>query len=83
MYIYVHIYIYLYMYIYIYIFIYIIYIYICIQTFLQELDNFNPDLKLTYERNEKEIQLLDLKIKLNGGKLAQISSLNLRTGTNI
>ena len=57
--------------------------YVCIQTCLQELNNFNPDLNITYEWNEKEIQFLDLKAKLNEGKLAQISSLNLRTGTNI
>ena len=38
------------------------------KTFLQELNNFNPDLKFTYESNEKEILFLDLKVKLNEGK---------------
>ena len=38
------------------------------ETFLQELNNFNPDLKFTYESNEKEIPFLDLKVKLNEGK---------------
>ena len=39
-----------------------------LETFLQEL-NFNPDLKFTYESNEKEIPFLDLKVKLNEGKI--------------
>ena len=42
----------------------------CIFTFLQELNNFNPDLKFTYESNEKEIPFLDLKVKLNEGKIS-------------
>ena len=40
-----------------------------VETFLQELNNFNPDLKFTYESNEKEIPFLDLKVKLNEGKI--------------
>ena len=40
-----------------------------LETFLQEL-NFNPDLKFTYESNEKEIPFLDLKVKLNEGKIS-------------
>ena len=30
---------------------------------------FNPDFKFTYESNEKEIPILDLKVKLNEGKI--------------
>ena len=41
-----------------------------LETFLQELNNFNPDLKFTYESNEKEILFLDLRVKLNGGKIS-------------
>ena len=41
-----------------------------LETFLQELNNFNPDLKFTYESNEKEIPFLDLKGKLNQGKIS-------------
>ena len=41
-----------------------------LETFLQELNNFNPDLKFTYESNEKEIPFLDLKVKLNEGKIS-------------
>ena len=41
-----------------------------LETFLQELNNFNPDLKFTYESNEKEISFLDLKAKLNEGKIS-------------
>ena len=52
------------------------------QTFLQELDNFNPDLKFTDESNKKEILVLDLKVKLNV-KSPKISIFNLRTGINI
>ena len=33
-----------------------------LEIFLQELNNFNPDLKLTYESNEKEIPFLELKL---------------------
>ena len=40
-----------------------------LETFLQELNNFNPDLKFTYESNEKEIPFLNLKVKLNEGKI--------------
>ena len=79
--IYIYINILKYIYIYIYIYIYNIYIYICIyikwthgkehlQTFLQELNNFNPDLKFTYEPIEKEIPFLDIKVKLNEGKIS-------------
>ena len=39
-----------------------------LEIFLQELNNFNPDLKFTYESNEKEIPFLDLKVKLNEGE---------------
>ena len=35
------------------------------ETFLQELNNFNPDLKFNFASNEKEIPFLDLKVKLN------------------
>ena len=41
-----------------------------LETFLQELINFNPDLKFTYESNEKEILFLDLHVKLNEGKIS-------------
>ena len=41
-----------------------------LETFLQELNNFNPDLKFTYESNEKEIPFFDLKMKLNEGKIS-------------
>ena len=54
-----------------------------LETFLQELNNVNPDLKFTYESNEKEIPFLDLKVKLKRVKLVQISILNLQTDTNI
>ena len=40
-----------------------------LQTFLYELNNFNPDLKFSYEWN-KEIPFLDLKVKLNEGKIS-------------
>ena len=33
-----------------------------LEIFLQELNNFNPDLKFTYESNEKEIPYLDLNV---------------------
>ena len=39
-----------------------------LETFLQELNNFNPDLKFTFESNDKEIPFLGLKVKLNVGK---------------
>ena len=41
-----------------------------LEIFLQELDNLNPDLKFPYESNEKEIPFLDLKVKLNEGKIS-------------
>ena len=41
-----------------------------LEKYLQELNNFNPDLKFTYESNEKEIPFLDLKVKLNEGKIS-------------
>ena len=41
-----------------------------LEIFLQELNNFNPDLKFTYDSNEKEIQFLDFKVKLNEGKIS-------------
>ena len=41
-----------------------------LETFLQELNNLNPDLKITYESNEKEIPFLDLKVKLNENKIS-------------
>ena len=41
-----------------------------LETFLQELKNFNPDLKFTYVLNEKEIPFLDLKVKLNEAKIS-------------
>ena len=39
-----------------------------LETFLQELNNFNPDLKFTYASNKKKIPFLDLMVKLNEGK---------------
>ena len=41
-----------------------------LEIFLLELNNFNPDLKFSYESNEKEIQFLDLRMKLNEGKIS-------------
>ena len=41
-----------------------------LEIFLQELNIFNPDLKFTYESNEKEIPFLDLKVKLNEGEIS-------------
>ena len=41
-----------------------------LETFLQKLNNFNPDLKFTYESKEKEISLLDVKVKLNEGEIS-------------
>ena len=41
-----------------------------LKTFLQQLNNFNTGLKYTYESNEKEIPFLDLKVKLNKGKIS-------------
>ena len=41
-----------------------------LETFLQELRNINPDLKFTEESNEKEISVLDLKVKLNEDKIS-------------
>ena len=41
-----------------------------LETFLKELNNFNPDLKFTYKSNEKKIPFLDLKAKLNKGKIS-------------
>ena len=38
------------------------------RTYSEEVSNFNPDLKFTDESNEKEIPVLDLKVKLNEGK---------------
>ena len=35
-----------------------------LEIFLQELNNFNPDLKFTYESNEKEIPYLDLNVNM-------------------
>ena len=40
-----------------------------LETLLQELNNFNPDLKFTYELNEKKFPILDLKVKLNERKI--------------
>ena len=40
-----------------------------LETFLEELNNFNPDLKFNYESNKKEITFLNLKVKLNKGKI--------------
>ena len=40
-----------------------------LETFLQELNNFDTDLKSNYVSNEKETPFLDLKIKLNEGKI--------------
>ena len=41
-----------------------------LEIFLQEFNNFNPDLKFTYESNEKQIPFLELKVKLNEGKIS-------------
>ena len=41
-----------------------------LENFLQEFNNYNPALKSTYESNEKEIPFLDLKVKLNEGKIS-------------
>ena len=41
-----------------------------LETFLKELNNFNPDLKFTYKSNEEKIPFLDLKAKLNEGKIS-------------
>ena len=41
-----------------------------LETFSQEIYNFNPDLKFTYESNEKDIPFLDLKVKLNEAKIS-------------
>ena len=41
-----------------------------LETFLEELNNFNPDLKFTSKSNEKQILFLDLKVKLNEGKIS-------------
>ena len=41
-----------------------------LETFLQEHNSFNADLKFTNESNEKEIPFLDLKVKLNEGKIS-------------
>ena len=53
---------------------YIFFTWICgkdhLETFLEELNNFNPDLKFTSESNEKQILFLDLKVKLNEGKIS-------------
>ena len=53
---------------------YIFFIWICgkdhLETFLEELNNFNPNLKFTSESNEKQILFLDLKVKLNEGKIS-------------
>ena len=49
-----------------------------LETFLQELNNFNPDLKFIYESNEKEIPFLDLKVQLNEGKIST-GLLNLKS----
>ena len=51
------------------------------RTYSEEVSNFNPDLKFTDESNEKEIPVLDLKVKLNEGKIS--TDLNLRTDINI
>ena len=40
------------------------------KAFLQELNNFDPDLKFIYHSNKKEIPFLDLKVKLNEGKIS-------------
>ena len=41
-----------------------------LETFFKEPNNFNPDLKFTYESNEKKIPFLDLKVKLSEGKIS-------------
>ena len=41
-----------------------------LETFLRELNNFDTDFKFAYESNEKEIRFLDLKVKLNEGKIS-------------
>ena len=41
-----------------------------LETFLQELNDFNADLKLTYESNEKKSPFLGLKVKFNQGKIS-------------
>ena len=51
------------------------------RTYLEEVSNFNPDLKFTDESNEKEIPVLDLEVKLNEGKAS--TDLNLRTDINV
>ena len=51
------------------------------RTYLEEVSNFNPDLKFTDESNEKEIPVLDLKVKFIEGKIS--ADLNLRTDINI
>ena len=40
-----------------------------LETFLQELSNFIPDLNFTYESDDKEISFLNLQVKLNEGKI--------------
>ena len=45
--------------------------------FLQELNNFNLDLKFIFEFNEKEIPFLELKVKLNEGKIYTDLYINL------
>ena len=39
-----------------------------LETFVQKVNNFNPDLKFSNESHEKEISFLDLKVKLHEGK---------------
>ena len=51
------------------------------RTYLEEVSNFNPDLKFPDESNEKEIPVLDLKVKFIEGKIS--TDLNLRTDINI
>ena len=51
------------------------------RTYLEEVSNFHPDLKFTDESNEKEIPVLDLKVKFIEGKIS--TDLNLRTDINI
>ena len=51
------------------------------RTYLEEVSNFNPDLKFPDESNEKEIPVLDLKVKFIEGKIS--ADLNLRTDINI
>ena len=41
-----------------------------LETFLQELNNFDSDFKFIYDSNKKEIPFLDLKVKLNEGKIS-------------